>query len=114
MSASVSECAWQVVRHRNLFACLQQTRIAMKKMKKIVCGEVCAPEFARVGVQRKMVDGHRVFGCQVTKFVELVNSPPVRGVYIIRKSLRGRFLMKKIWTHRQIFVCNKIGINLLA
>ncbi len=48
-------------------------------MKKFVCGEVCAPEFARVGVQRKMVDGHRVFGSQVGKFVELVNSPPARG-----------------------------------
>ncbi len=48
-------------------------------MKKFVCGEVCAPEFARVGVQRKMVDGHRVFGNQVAKFVELVISPPARG-----------------------------------
>ncbi len=110
MSASVIECAWRVVRHLNLFARVQQMKIAKKKMKKIVCGEVCAPEFARVGVQRKMVDEHRVFGSQVTKFVELVNSPPARGVYIIRKSLRGRLLMKKIWTHRQIFVCNKIGL----
>ncbi len=48
-------------------------------MKKIVCGEVCAPEFAHVGVQRKMVDGHRVFGSQVAKFVELVNSPLAMG-----------------------------------
>ncbi len=76
---SVSECAWQVVRHRNLFACWQQMKIATKKMKKIVCGEVCAPEFAHVGMQRKMVDGHRVFRSQVAKFVELVNSPPARG-----------------------------------
>ncbi len=50
----------------------------MKKMKKFFCGKVCAPEFARVGVQRKMVDGHRVFGNQLAKFVELVNSPPAR------------------------------------
>ncbi len=40
---------------------------------------MCALEVARVGVQRKMVDGHRVFGSQVAKFVELVNSPPARG-----------------------------------
>ena len=51
----------------------------MKKMKKFVCSKVCAPEFARVGVQRKMVDGHRVVGSQVAKFVELANSPPARG-----------------------------------
>jgi hypothetical protein len=84
-------------------------KIATKKMKKFSCGEVCAPEFAHVGVQREMVDGHRVFGSQVIKFVGQVNSPLARGVYIIRKSLRGRLAMKKIWTHRQIFVCNKIG-----
>ncbi len=47
--------------------------------EEIFCREVCAPECARVGVQRKMVDGHPVFGSQVTKFVELVNSPSVRG-----------------------------------
>ena len=51
----------------------------MKKMKKLFCGEVCALEFERVGVQRKMVDGHRVCGNQVAKFVELVNNLPVRG-----------------------------------
>ncbi len=48
-------------------------------MKKFFCGEVCAPEFVRVGVPRKLVDGHRVIGNQVAKFVELVNSHPVRG-----------------------------------
>ena len=74
----MSECAWQVVRHRNLFA-TERMKIATKKMKKFVCGEVRALEFARVGEQRKMVAGHRVFGSQVTKFVELVNSPPARG-----------------------------------
>jgi hypothetical protein len=51
----------------------------MKKMKKFVCGEVCALAFARVGVQRELVDGHRVIGNEVAKFVELVNSPPARG-----------------------------------
>ena len=51
----------------------------MKKMKKFFCGEVCAPEFERVGVQRKMADGHRVRGNQVAKFIELANNPPVRG-----------------------------------
>ncbi len=48
-------------------------------MKKIICGEVCAPEFAGVEVQREMVDGHRVCGSQVSKFVGEVNSPPARG-----------------------------------
>ena len=50
----------------------------MKKMKKFFCVEVCAPEFARVGVQRKMADGHRERGNQVAKFVELANNLPVR------------------------------------
>ncbi len=59
--------------------CFQQKKIATKKMKKSVCGEVCALEVARVEVQQKMVDGHRVFRSQVAKFVELVNSPPARG-----------------------------------
>ncbi len=54
-------------------------KIATKKMKKIICGEVCAPEFARAGLPRKMVDGHRVFGSLVTKFVGQVNNPPARG-----------------------------------
>ncbi len=47
-------------------------------MKKFFCDEVCAPEFARVGVQRKMADGHRERRNQVAKFVELANNPPVR------------------------------------
>ncbi len=54
-------------------------KLATKKMKKFICGEVCALEVARVGVQRKMIDGHRVVGSQVAKFVELVNSPLARG-----------------------------------
>ncbi len=54
-------------------------KIAMKKMKKIVCCKVCAPEFARAEVQRKMVDGHRVVGSQVIKIVGQVNSPLARG-----------------------------------
>ncbi len=48
-------------------------------MKKFFCGEVCVSEFACVGVQRKLGVGHRVFGSQVAKFVELANSPPARG-----------------------------------
>ena len=51
----------------------------MKKMKKFSCGEVCALEFARVGVQRAMADEHRERENQAAKFVELVNNPPVRG-----------------------------------
>ncbi len=47
-------------------------------MKKFSCVEVCALEFARVGVQRVMADGHRERGNQVAKFVELANNPPVR------------------------------------
>ncbi len=78
MSASVSECASQVGHHRKV--CLsEQLKIATKKMKKFVCGEACAPEFAGVGVQRKMGDGHRVFGSQVAKFVVTASSPPARG-----------------------------------
>ena len=50
----------------------------MKKLKKFFCVEVCAPEFACVGVQRRMADGHRERGNQVAKFVELVNNLPVR------------------------------------
>ncbi len=50
----------------------------MKKMKKFFCVEVCAPEFARLGVQRRMVDGHRERGNQVAKFVELGKNLPVR------------------------------------
>ncbi len=55
MNASASECAWQVARHWN--ARRQRRKIETKKMKKFY-DEVCAPEFARVGVQRKMVDEH--------------------------------------------------------
>ena len=109
MSASASECAWQVVHHRNWGASWQRRKIEMKKMKKFFCGEVCVSEFARVGVQRNLCVGYRVFGSQVAKFVELVNSPPARGVYIIRKRLRGRLLMKEIWAHGQIFAGNKVG-----
>ena len=36
-------------------------------------------DFARVGVQREMVDGDQVVGSQVAKCVELVNNPPARG-----------------------------------
>ncbi len=75
----MSECAWQVVRHQNWGAIWQRRKTEMKKMKKFVCSEVCAPEFARVGVQREMADVRRVRGNQVSKFVELVNNPPVKG-----------------------------------
>ncbi len=50
----------------------------MKKRKKFFCVEACAPEFARVGVQRAMADEHRERGNQVAKFIELANNPPVR------------------------------------
>ncbi len=50
----------------------------MKKMKKFFCVEVCAPKFARVGVQKRVADGHRERGNQVAKFVELANNLPVR------------------------------------
>ena len=50
----------------------------MKKMKKFFCVEVCALEFARVGVQRAMADGHRERGNQVAKFVQLASNPPVK------------------------------------
>ena len=75
-SASASECALQVAHHRD--ARRQRKKIETKKRKKFFCVEVCAPEFARVGVQRKIADGHRERGNQVAKFVELVNNPPVR------------------------------------
>ena len=76
LSASASKCALQVARRRN--ASLQRRKIETKKMKKFFCVEVCALEFARVGVQRAMADGHRERGNQVAKFVELANNPPVR------------------------------------
>ena len=76
LNSSVSECAWQVARRRN--ASWQRRRIETKKMKKYFCVEVGALEFARVGVQRAMADGHRERGNQVAKFVELVNNLLVR------------------------------------
>ncbi len=76
VNASASECAWQVARHRNVRR--QRRKIEMKKMMKISCVEVCAPEFARVGVQGKLADEHRERGNQVAKFVELANNLPVR------------------------------------
>ena len=76
LNASASECALQVAHRRN--ASLQRRKIETKKMKKFFCVEVCALEFARVGVQRAMADGHRERGNQVAKFVELANNPPVR------------------------------------
>ncbi len=69
LNASARECAWQVARHRN--ASWQRRKIETKKMKKFFCVEVCALEFARVGVQRNMVDGHLECENQVAKFVEL-------------------------------------------
>ncbi len=76
LNTSASECAWQVARYRN--ARRQRRKIETKKMKKFVCFEVCAPEFARVGVQRKSADKHRERGNQVAKFIELANNRPVR------------------------------------
>ena len=76
LNASASECAWQVVRHRDVS--WQRRKIETKKRKKFFCVGVCAPEFARVGVQRAMADEHRERGNQVAKFVELANNPPVR------------------------------------
>ena len=75
MSASANECAWQVARHR----CVrwQKKKIETKTRKKFFGVEVCAPEFARVGVQRKIVDEHRERGNQVAKFFELANNPRV-------------------------------------
>ncbi len=76
LNASGSECAWQVARHRS--ARRQRRKIETKKTKKFFCVKVCAPEFARVGVQRKMADEHRERGNQVAKFVELANNRLVR------------------------------------
>ena len=75
MSASASECAWQVAHHR--YARRQKKKIETKKMKKFFGVEVCAPACARVGVQRKIVDEHRERGNQVAEFVELANNPRV-------------------------------------
>ena len=72
MSASASECAWQVARHR----CVrwQKKMIETKTRKKFFGVEVCAPDFARVGVQRKIACEHREHGNQVAEFVELANN----------------------------------------
>ncbi len=51
--------------------------IETKKRKKFCGVEVCAPDFARVGVQRKMACEHREHGNQVVEFVELANNPRV-------------------------------------
>ena len=75
MSASANECAWQVARHR----CVrwQKKKIEMKTRKKFSGVEVCAPDFARVGVQRKFVCEHREHGNQVAEFFEPENNPQV-------------------------------------
>ena len=75
LSASASECALQVARHRCVRR--QKKTIETKKRKKFFGDEVCAPEFARVGVQRKLVDEHRERGNRVAEFVELANNPRV-------------------------------------
>ncbi len=75
MSASASECAWQVARHRCVR--LQKKMIETKKRKKFFGVEVCVPDFARVGVQRKIVGEHREHGNQVAEYVELENNPRV-------------------------------------
>ena len=72
MSASASECAWQVAHHR--YARRQKKKIETKKRKKFFGVEVCAPACARVGVQREVVDGHRGRGNPAAKFVELPNN----------------------------------------
>ncbi len=76
LNASASKCAWQVARYQN--ASWQRRKIETKKMKKFFCDEVCALEFARVGEQRAMADGHRERENQVAKFVELANNPLVK------------------------------------
>ena len=75
MSASASECAWQVVHHR--YARRQKKKIETKKRKKFFGVEVCAPDFASVGVQRKIVGEHRERGNQAAEYVELANNPRV-------------------------------------
>ncbi len=69
---SASDCALQVARHRRVRR--QKKTIETKKRKKFFGVEVCAPEFARVGVQRKIVDEHRERGNRVAEFVELANN----------------------------------------
>ncbi len=51
--------------------------IEMKTRKKFSGVEVCAPDFARVGVQRKIACEHREHGNQVAGFVEPANNPQV-------------------------------------
>ena len=75
LSASASECASQVARHRCVRR--QKKTIETKKRKKFFGDEVCAPEFARVGVQRKFVDEHRERENRVAEFVDLANNPQV-------------------------------------
>ena len=75
MSASANECAWQVARHRCVRR--QKKMTETKTRKKLFGVEVCAPDFARVGVQRKFVCEHREHGNQVAEFVELANNPRV-------------------------------------
>ena len=72
VSASASECALQVARHR----CVrwQKKKTETKTRKKFSGVEVCAPDIARVGVQRKFVCEHREHGNQVAEFVELANN----------------------------------------
>ncbi len=72
MSASASECAWQVAHHWE--ARMQRKKIETKKRKKFFYVGVCAPVYVRVGVQRKIVDEHRERGNQVAEFVELANN----------------------------------------
>jgi hypothetical protein len=75
MSASASECALQVARHR----CVrwQKKMIETKTRKIFFCVEVCALDFARVGVQKKIACEHREHGNQVAEFVEPGNNPQV-------------------------------------
>ncbi len=72
MSASASECAWQVAHHH--YARRQKRKIETKKRKKFFGVEVCALACARVGVQGKVVDGHRERGNPAAKFVEPANN----------------------------------------
>ena len=72
MSASASECAWQVARY--LCVGWQRKKIETKTRKKFFGVEVCAPGFARVGVQQKIAGEHRERGNQVAESVELANN----------------------------------------
>ena len=72
MSASANECAWQVARH--LCVRRQKKKIETKTRKKFFGVEVCALDFARAGVQQKIVGEHRERGNQVAEFVELANN----------------------------------------